>query len=118
MQEVLESTPIDGEFLFNRADFRFEKSHDSKWLQLCDVVAGIMASFFTFANRVTVDEIVPIIGNLSEQQKRNLALLHRLMKKSTEKNIFFAQKSNVYSQAKVCMMIERLGEYFGKEISM
>ena len=118
VQEVLESTPIDGEFLFNRADFRFEKSHDSKWLQLCDVVAGIMASFFTFANRVTVDEIVPIIGNLSEQQKRNLALLHRLMKKSTEKNIFFAQKSNVYSQAKVCMMIERLGEYFGKEISM
>ncbi len=114
VQEVLESTPIDGEFLFNRAAFRFEKSHDSKWLQLCDIVAGIMASFFTFANRVTVEEFVPMIGTLSEQQKRNLALLHRIMKKSTDKNMFFAQKSNVFSQTEVCCLIEKVGEYFDK----
>lgn len=113
VQEVLESTPVNGNFLFNRAEFRFEKSHDSKWLQLCDIVAGIMASFFTFANRVTVDEFVPIIGTLSEQQKRNLALLQRLMKKSTDKNMFFAQKSNVFSQTEVCILIKKLGEYFG-----
>lgn len=60
VQEVLEGAPIDGEFLFNRAAFRFEKSHDSRWLQLCDIVAGIMASFFTFANRVTVEDCIPI----------------------------------------------------------
>ena len=118
VQEVLERTPIDGEFLFNRAPFRFEKSHDSKWIQLCDIIAGIMASFFTFANRVTVEDIVTMIGILSEQQKRNMALLQRLMKKSIEKNMFFAQKSNVYSQTEVCMMIERLGEYFGTALSM
>ena len=115
VQEVLERTPIDGEFLFNRATFRFEKSHDSKWLQLCDIVAGIMASFFTFANRVTVEDFVPLIGTLSEQQKRNLALLHRLMKKSTDKNMFFAQKSNVFSQTEVCMFIERLAEIFAEQ---
>jgi len=114
VQEVLESTPIDGEFLFNRATFRFEKSHDSKWLQLCDIVAGIMASFFTFANRVTVEKVVPMIGTLNEQQKRNLSLLHRLMKKSTDKNMFFAQKSNVFSQTEVCSLIEKVGEYFAK----
>ena len=113
VQEALESAPIDGKFLFSRAEFRFEKSHDSKWLQLCDIVAGIMASFFTFANRVTVEEFVPMIGTLNEQQKRNLALLYRLMKKSTDKNMFFAQKSNVFSQTEVCILIERLVEYFG-----
>lgn len=118
VQEVLDRAPIDGEFLFNRAPFRFEKSHDSKWIQLCDIIAGIMASFFTFANCVTVEDIVTMIGILSEQQKRNMALLQRLMKKSIEKNMFFAQKSNVYSQTEVCMMIERLGEYFGTALSM
>ena len=117
VQEVLERTPIDGKFLFNQAEFRFEKSHNSKWLQLCDVVAGIMASFFTFANRVTLDEFVPMIGTLNEQQKRNLALLHRLMKKSTDKNMFFAQKSNAFSQTEVCILIEKLAEYFDKEES-
>ena len=115
VQEVLETTPVDGKFLFNRAEFRFEKSHNSKWLQLSDIVAGIMASFFTFANRVTVEEFVPIIGTLNEQQKRNLALLYRLMKKSTDKNMFFAQKSNVLSQTEVCIFIEKLGEYFYKD---
>ena len=117
VQKVLESTPIDGKFLFNRAEFRFEKSHNSKWLQLCDIVAGIMASFFTFANRITVEEFVPMIGTFSEQQKRNLALLHRLMKKSTDKNMFFAQKSNVFSQTEVCIFIEKIAEHFEKIIS-
>ena len=112
VQEVLGSHPINGKYLFNSADFRFEKSHNSKWLQLCDIIAGIMASFFTFANRVTVEEFVPIIGILTEQQKRNLALLHRLMKKSTDKNMFFAQKSNVFSQTEVCVLIEKVAEYF------
>lgn len=112
VQEVLDETPISGQYLFNRAVYRFEKSHDSKWLQLCDIVAGIMASFFTFANRITVEEFVPIIGILNEQQKRNLALLHRLMKKSTDKNMFFAQKSNVFSQTEVCVLIEKVAEYF------
>ena len=114
VQEVLESTPIDDKFLFNRAIFRFEKSHDSKWLQLCDIVAGIMASFFTFANRVTVEEFVPMIGTFNEQQKHNLVLLHRLMKKSINKNMFFAQKSNVFSQTEVCAFIEEVAELFLK----
>ena len=115
VQEVLENRPISGKYLFNRAEFYFEKSHNSKWLQLCDIIAGIMASFFTFANRVTVEEFVPIIGILTEQQKRNLALLHRLMKKSTDKNMFFAQKSNVFSQIEVCILMEKLGDYFDKK---
>ncbi len=114
VQEVLESTPINGEYLFNRASFRFEKSHVSKWLQLCDIVAGIMASFFTFANCVTVEEVVSMIGTLSERQKRNLTLLHRLMKKSTNKNMFFAQKSNVFSQTEVCILIKNTAENFDK----
>ena len=112
IQEVLENHPINGKHLFNRADYHFEKSHNSQWLQLCDIIAGIMASFFTFANRVTVEEFVPIIGILTEQQKRNLALLHRLMKKSIDKNTFFAQKSNVFSQTEVCVLIEKVAEYF------
>lgn len=77
-------------------------------------MTGIMASFFTFANRVTVEEFIPMIGTFSEQQKRNLALLHRLMKKSTDKNMFFAQKSNVFSQTEVCSLIEKVGEYFDR----
>ena len=112
IQEVLENHPINGRHLFNRADYHFEKSHNSQWLQLCDIIAGIMASFFTFANRVTVEEFVPIIGILTEQQKQNLALLHRLMKKSIDKNTFFAQKSNVFSQTEVCVLIEKVAEYF------
>lgn len=112
VQEALERHPINGKYMFNRADFHFEKSHNSKWLQLCDIIAGIMASFFTFANRVTVEEFVPLIGILTEQQKRNLALLHRLMKKSTDKNMFFAQKSNVFSQTEICVLIEKVAEYF------
>ncbi len=117
VQRVLENAPIDMCFLFNKPSFRFEKSHNSKWLQLCDIVAGIMASFFTFANQVTVEEVVPIIGILTEQQKRNLALLHHLMKKSTDKNMFFAQRTPVTSQAEVFILIEKIGEFFGKESS-
>ena len=112
VQEVLEGALIDGEFLFNRAAFRFEKSHDSRWLQLCDIVAGIMASFFTFANRVTVEDCIPIFWMINEQQKRNQVLLHRLMKKSTDKNMFFAQKSNVFLQTEVCSFIGNLAECF------
>ena len=115
VQKVLESATIDSCFFLSKPSFRFEKSHNSKWLQLCDVVAGIIASFFTFANRVTVEEFVPIIGNLTEQQKRNLALLYKLMKKSTDKNMFFAQRTPVTSQTEVCILIEKLGEYFGKD---
>ena len=70
VQEVLDETPISEQYLFNRAVYRFEKSHDSKWLQLCDIVAGIMASFFTFANRVTAEEFVPIIGILAQRHRK------------------------------------------------
>lgn len=115
VEDVLKCMPQKGEDVFKKADFCFKKSHDSKWLQLSDIIAGIMASYFTFANRISVEEFVPIIGRLTVQQKRNLGLLYRLMEKSTTKNKFFAKRSNVFSQEKVCILIERLAKYFSEK---
>ena len=115
VESVLSHTSIPEEYLFKNMDFCFKRSHDSKWIQLCDIIAGIMASYFTFANRISVEEFVPIIGRLSTQQKRNLSLLYQLMEKSINKNKFFAKQTNVFSQSQVCILINKVAQYFNEK---
>ena len=74
-----------------------------------------MASYFTFANRISVEEFVPIIGRLNSQQKRNLSLLYRLMDKSITQNKFFAKQTNVFSQSQVCILINKVAHYFSEK---
>lgn len=88
--------------------YKFVNSRDSKWIQLSDIIAGIMGSYFTYGNHHTVAEIDAQAVQFTAQQKRNLKLLNSLMEKSSSHNIFFDHRSNVFSQNDVFIRLREI----------
>lgn len=90
--------------------YKFVNSRDSKWIQLSDIIAGIMGAYFTYGNHHTIAEIDAQVAQFTAQQKRNLKLLNSLMKKSSGHNIFFDHRSNVFSQNDVFIRLREMAE--------
>ena len=81
-----------------KPNYDFLVSTKNKWIQLCDLVAGIIAALLAFVNENDIPKIDTIVGSFDETQKHNLKLLIGLMQKSTNKNKYFDHMSCNYEQ--------------------
>ena len=80
--------------------YDFLVSTDSRWIQICDFVSGIIAALLAFVNENDIDEINTIIEAFDETQKHNLKLLMGLIRKSATKNKYFDHMSCNYEQGR------------------
>jgi len=71
-------------------NFRFADSRTEPGVQLSDVVAGLLGKAFTYVNRTPHDELERDLAALSDQQRASLALLARLIDRSTDESPAFA----------------------------
>jgi hypothetical protein len=71
--------------------FRFANSKSEVGVQLSDAVVGLLGKVFSHINRTPLDELEVEIANLTDQQRRSLTLLARLLDASTDECPAFAQ---------------------------
>src|SRR5690606_24393083 len=71
--------------------FRFANSRSEPGIQLSDPVAGLLGKLFTYINRTSIEDIGADVSGLSARQHANLALLARLLDRSTDASPAFAQ---------------------------
>lgn len=80
--------------------YDFLVSTNSKWIQLCDFVSGIIAALLAFINENDISAMKLIIESFDETQKSNLKMLMGLMRKSSNRNKYFDHMSYNFEQGK------------------
>ncbi|CAM4044430.1 DUF3800 domain-containing protein [Cohnella lubricantis] len=80
MKEMDLDLPKDAGF------YRFEDSKENKYIQLSDVVVGILGKCFTFVNSVPISKIKKVHEELNAFQLENLKLLDDVITKSDQFN--------------------------------
>lgn len=66
--------------------YSFIESHINRYVQISDVVTGLLGKFFTFVNLSSLEEIKSLELSLNTLQMNNLKLLSKLIHKSENKN--------------------------------
>lgn len=84
---------VDGIRLIN---YDFSDSRDSIFLQISDVIAGLIGKLFTISNEITEEDIVRL--NLTDNQVYNISLLKKVIDKSAEENVIFIGYTNNHVQ--------------------
>lgn len=79
--------------------YDFIDSKESKWIQLADMVSGILAAFVAYLNTNNLEYIEKDIRSLNEIQNRNMRLIINLIDKSTLKCKYFDYSSKNYIQS-------------------
>lgn len=88
--------------------YSFIDSKDDQFIQLSDVVVGILGKLSKFINTSTIDEIIRIIQEFSEQQLKTLDSLLKLVCKSHDKNIAFLHSVDSYDYTEKMSIIYAL----------
>lgn len=63
-------------------NYAFVDSKSMYEVQVSDVIAGLLAKYFTFISDTNVDDLKNIKSNLNDTQKNNLKLLETIIDKS------------------------------------
>lgn len=71
--------------------FCFANSQTEAGIQLSDPVVGLLGKLFSYLNRTPLDVLEDDVDRLSTRQRRSLALLARLLDRSTDECPAFAQ---------------------------
>lgn len=71
--------------------FRFANSKSESGIQLSDPVAGLLGKLFSYVSQTSTDQITLDLEQLSDRQRSTLALLARLLDRSTDASPAFAQ---------------------------
>ncbi|MBL3608235.1 DUF3800 domain-containing protein [Rhodovulum sulfidophilum] len=71
--------------------FRFANSKSEPGIQLSDPVAGLLGKLFSYVKQTSTSQITVDLEQLSDQQRSTLALLARLLDRSTAASPAFAQ---------------------------
>jgi len=77
-----------GEIIKN---YSFLPSCDNKFIQVSDMLVGMLSKVFSFLDEKTIEEISIIYSSLNEKQKNNFKLLQKLILKSN-KHTYFDKK--------------------------
>lgn len=70
-------------------NYNFEDSKKNIRLQLSDVVIGFMNKFFDFLDQNSYQNIICLLENMTDFQRKNLILFLKLYKRSVDKNEMF-----------------------------
>lgn len=94
---------IDNQILCNYA---FVKSESSRWIQLSDVIIGLLGKMFLYANSKSNSEIINETIRLNDMQRENISLLKSLIEKSERKCLAFIHfTANFYEIEKVKLIL-------------
>ena len=86
--------------------YDFIDSRHNRWIQLSDMVSGIVGALMAYVNVNDVPSICEELKHFDKTQKRNLELFMRLIRKSSTKNKYFDNISNNMQQTKLIQFLE------------
>lgn len=75
-------------------NWQFVKSHENIYVQISDLVAGLLRKLFTFLDEKTAAEIISIALRLNDKQVDNFTKLWMLISKSDKKSTLFIKNAN------------------------
>lgn len=80
-------------------NWQFVKSHENIYVQVSDLIAGLLRKLFMFLDDNSLSDIVSVSKKLNEAQVRNFTLLWMLISKSDEKSPLFIKNVNSQKNA-------------------
>ena len=75
-------------------NFSFEKSHKNIYIQISDMVAGLLRSMFIFLDRLTLNETLNLGERLSKKQQENFNAIFKLLTISDQKCTLLIKNAN------------------------
>ena len=81
----------DGSVLHN---YRFIPSEENIFIQLSDLVSGMLRSLFMFLDSLSLDDIPEIISKSDESQADNFATIMNLLSRSNDRSKLFIKNAN------------------------
>lgn len=97
-------------------NWQFVKSHENIYVQISDLVAGLLRKLFTFLDEKTAAEIISIALRLNDKQVDNFTKLWMLISKSDEKSSLFIKNANSTKNVRERMLKLRFLGFANKEI--
>ena len=75
-------------------NWQFVKSHENIYVQVSDLIAGLLRKLFMFLDEHSLKDIVSIAMELNDTQIKNFTILWMLISKSDEKSPLFIKNAN------------------------
>lgn len=75
-------------------NWQFVKSHENIYVQVSDLIAGLLRKLFMFLDEHSLTDIVSIAMKLNDTQIKNFTILWMLISKSDEKSPLFIKNAN------------------------
>lgn len=85
-------------------NWQFVKSHENIYVQVSDLIAGLLRKLFMFLDENSLTDIVSISTKLNDVQVKNFTLLWMLISKSDEKSPLFIKNVNSQKNAQERML--------------
>ena len=76
------------------SNWQFVKSHENIYVQVSDLIAGLLRKLFLFLDENSLTDIISIAMKLNDAQVKNFTLLWMLIRKSDEKSPLFIKNTN------------------------
>ena len=84
--------------------YKFVKSHENIFVQIADMIAGLLRRLFMFLDEKSIGEIKSLAEKLNENQISNFNILWRLMSRSDEKSPLLIKNANTPKNIQERMM--------------
>lgn len=84
--------------------YKFVKSHENIFVQISDMIAGLLRRLFIFLDEKSIGEIKSLAEKLSENQINNFNILWRLISRSDEKSPLLIKNANTPKNIQERMM--------------
>ena len=75
-------------------NWQFVKSHENIYVQVSDLIAGLLRKLFMFLDEYSLADILSIAMKLNDAQIKNFTILWKLISKSDEKSSLFIKNAN------------------------
>ena len=84
--------------------YKFVESHENIFVQISDMIAGLLRRLFMFLDEKSIGEIKSLAEKLNENQISNFNILWRLMSRSDEKSPLLIKNANTPKNIQERMM--------------
>ena len=84
--------------------YKFVKSHENIFVQISDMIAGLLRRLFIFLDEKSIGEIKSLAEKLNENQINNFNILWRLIRRSDEKSPLLIKNANTPKNIQERMM--------------
>lgn len=98
------------------SNWQFVKSHENIYVQVSDLIAGLLRKLFMFLDENSLTDIVSIAINFNDAQVKNFTLLWMLIRKSDERSPLFIKNTNSQKNVQERMLKLQLLGVSNKEL--